>query len=52
MHASDTMGQVFHITKPSRVLLEITRDAWVEELGYTPTVSQLVYDQVADSIII
>ena len=33
--------KVFHITKPSRVLLEITRDGWIEELGYKPEVSPL-----------
>lgn len=31
--------RVFHITKPSRVLLEITRDTWIAQLGYTPEVS-------------
>ena len=31
--------RVSHITKPSRVLLEITRDTWIEQLGYKPEVS-------------
>lgn len=30
--------RVFHITKPSRVLLEITRDTWIAQLGYQPEV--------------
>lgn len=32
--------KVFHITKPSRVLLEITRDTWIEQLGYKPEVTR------------
>ena len=30
--------KVFHITKPNRVILEVTRDAWIEELGNRPLV--------------
>ncbi|TFJ81424.1 hypothetical protein NSK_007385 [Nannochloropsis salina CCMP1776] len=28
--------RVYHISKPTRVLLEITRDTWVDQLGYQP----------------
>lgn len=30
--------RVYHISKPTRVLLEITRDTWVDQLGYQPQV--------------
>lgn len=33
--------KAFHITKPSRVLLEMTRETWMKELGYTPEVGSI-----------
>ena len=30
--------KVFHITRPSRVILEMTRQAWITELGAAPEV--------------
>ncbi len=32
--------KVFHIARPSRAILEMTRQTWVQELGAAPDVSE------------